>query len=56
MGCLRLIVAVVFPPLAVFDRGCGAIVVVTLLTILGWIPGVIGAIVLNNMAEEGKWQ
>ncbi len=53
MGCGRLILAIVFPPLAVLDRGCGAIVVVTLLTILGWIPGVIGAIVLNDRAFRG---
>ncbi|HFB52599.1 MAG TPA: YqaE/Pmp3 family membrane protein [Anaerolineae bacterium] len=52
MGCGRLILAILLPPLAVFDRGCGAIVVVSLLTVLGWLPGVIGAIVLNNMAEQ----
>lgn len=52
MGCGRLILAVILPPLAVLDKGCGAIVVVTLLTILGWIPGVIGAIVLNNMDDR----
>jgi uncharacterized membrane protein YqaE (UPF0057 family) len=49
MGCLRLIVAVVFPPLAVIDKGCGPIIVVSLLTIMGWIPGVIGAIVFASM-------
>ncbi len=52
MGCGRLILAVLLPPLAVLDKGCGAVVVVTLLTILGWIPGVIGAIVLNNMDDR----
>ena len=49
MGCLRLIVAILFPPLAVIDLGCGPIVVVSLLTILGWIPGIIGAIVFASM-------
>jgi uncharacterized membrane protein YqaE (UPF0057 family) len=52
MGCLRLIVAVLFPPLAVIDKGCGPIVVVSLLTILGWIPGVIGAIVFASMEPK----
>ncbi|MCY2688603.1 MAG: YqaE/Pmp3 family membrane protein [Salinimicrobium sediminis] len=38
-----------FPPLAVMDRGCGSILIVLILTLLGWIPGVIAAlIILNN--------
>ncbi len=49
MGCGRLIVAILLPPLAVLDKGCGAIIVVTLLTIMGWIPGIIGAFVLASM-------
>lgn len=46
---IRLIVAIILPPLAVIDKGCGAVVVVGLLTLLGWIPGIIGAIVFNSM-------
>lgn len=49
MGCGRLLLAIILPPLAVWDKGCGAIVVVALLTTIGWIPGIIGAIVLNEM-------
>lgn len=49
MGCGRLILAIILPPLAVLDKGCGAILVVTLLTIMGWIPGIIGAFVLASM-------
>ncbi len=52
MGCLRLIIAVLLPPLAVIDKGCGPILVVTLLTIMGWIPGVIGAIVFASMEPK----
>jgi len=44
MGCLRLILAILLPPLAVLDKGCGPIIIVILLTILGWLPGVIGAL------------
>jgi uncharacterized membrane protein YqaE (UPF0057 family) len=47
-----LIVAILFPPLAVIDKGCGPIVVVSLLTIMGWIPGVIGAIVFASMEPK----
>ena len=48
MSCLRVLLAVVFPPLAVIDRGCGSVVIVTLLTLCGWVPGVIGALVILN--------
>lgn len=48
MSCLRVLLCIIFPPLAVIDRGCGSIVLVTLLTLCGWVPGVIGAILLNR--------
>ncbi|MBO7638431.1 MAG: YqaE/Pmp3 family membrane protein [Treponema sp.] len=48
MGCLRAILCIIFPPLAVLDKGCGSILLVTLLTICGWVPGVIGALIINN--------
>ena len=48
MGCLRVILCIVFPPLAVVDKGCGSIVIVFILTCLGWIPGVIAALIINN--------
>jgi uncharacterized membrane protein YqaE (UPF0057 family) len=47
MGILRAIICIIFPPLAVLDRGCGAILLVFILTCCGWIPGVIAAIVFN---------
>jgi len=48
MSCWRVLVCVLFPPLAVFDKGCGSIVIVTLLTLVGWVPGVIAALIINN--------
>jgi uncharacterized membrane protein YqaE (UPF0057 family) len=48
MGCLRVILAIFLPPLAVIDKGCGSIVIVFLLTLCGWVPGVIGALVILN--------
>ena len=49
MSCFQVILAIIFPPLAVIDRGCGSVLIVLLLTCLGWVPGVIGAlIILNN--------
>ncbi|MBL4724624.1 MAG: YqaE/Pmp3 family membrane protein [Lutibacter sp.] len=48
MGCLRVLLCIIFPPLAVIDKGCGSIVIVFILTCLGWIPGVIAALIINN--------
>ena len=48
MGCLRAIICIICPPLAVLDKGCGAILLTLILTCIGWVPGVIAAIVFNN--------
>jgi len=45
------VLCVLFPPLSVLDRGCGAILIVTVLTIAGWVPGVIAALLINVLAE-----
>ncbi len=47
MSCFRVLLCIIFPPLAVLDRGCGAIVITTILTLVGWVPGVIAALVIN---------
>lgn len=47
MSCLRILVCLILPPLAVIDKGCGAFILVTLLTIIGWVPGVIAALIIN---------
>ena len=51
MSLLRVILAIIFPPLAVIDRGCGSVLIVFLLTLCGWIPGVIGALIILNKNE-----
>jgi uncharacterized membrane protein YqaE (UPF0057 family) len=48
MSCGRVVLCVLLPPLAVLDKGCGSIVIVFLLTLLGWVPGVIGALIICN--------
>ena len=48
MSCFRVLVCIIFPPLAVIDKGCGSIVITTLLTLVGWVPGVIAALVINS--------
>ncbi|MDG1327626.1 MAG: YqaE/Pmp3 family membrane protein [Flavobacteriaceae bacterium] len=49
MSIWRVILSIIFPPLAVIDKGCGSIIIVFILTFCGCIPGVISAlIILNN--------
>tara|TARA_Y100000310_G_C19976081_1_gene487654 strand:- start:277 stop:438 length:162 start_codon:yes stop_codon:yes gene_type:complete len=48
----RALFCVLLPPLAVLDKGLGAILLTTLLTFLGWIPGAIAAILF---ATRGKY-
>jgi uncharacterized membrane protein YqaE (UPF0057 family) len=48
MSIWRVLLCVLFPPLAVLDKGCGSILIVTILTLVGWVPGVIAALVINN--------
>ncbi len=48
MSIFRVILAIIFPPLSVIDRGCGSVLIVLLLTLAGWIPGVIAALIILN--------
>jgi uncharacterized membrane protein YqaE (UPF0057 family) len=48
----RILLAVVFPPLAVLDKGCGTALLVFALTILGWLPGVLLALAII-LADSG---
>ncbi|MBE6294896.1 MAG: YqaE/Pmp3 family membrane protein [Bacteroidaceae bacterium] len=48
MSLLRAIIAILFPPLAVVDKGCGSFLIVFILTLCGWIPGVIAALIIVN--------
>ena len=48
MGFFRVLLCIVCPPLAVLDKGCGAVILTLVLTIVGWVPGVIAAILFNT--------
>ncbi len=50
----RLIVAILLPPLAVLDKGCGAMLIVGILWLFGWLPGVIAALVIGSTAQD-RW-
>jgi uncharacterized membrane protein YqaE (UPF0057 family) len=48
MSCWRVLLCVIFPPLAVIDKGCGSILITIILTLIGWVPGVIAALIINT--------
>lgn len=51
MSLFRVILAIIFPPLSVIDKGCGSVVIVFILTLAGWIPGVIAALIILNKSR-----
>ena len=54
MSCGRVILCIILPPLAVLDKGCGTVVLVTLLTLAGWVPGAIAALVVCNGEVQAR--
>lgn len=52
MSIWRVLLCILLPPLAVLDKGCGSIVITTLLTLAGWVPGAIAALVICNSPER----
>lgn len=52
MSLIRVIFAIIFPPLAIIDKGCGSVLIILLLTLCGWVPGVIGALVILNGKKQ----
>ena len=43
---IRILLCFIFPPLAVFDKGGGAMLLILLLTLLGWLPGTVVALII----------
>jgi uncharacterized membrane protein YqaE (UPF0057 family) len=48
MSVWRVLLSILFPPLAVLDKGCGSILITLILTACGWVPGVIAALIILN--------
>ena len=38
MSLFRVFLSILCPPLAVFDKGCGSIIIVFILWLCGWVP------------------
>lgn len=54
MSFWRVLLSIFLPPLAVIDKGCGSVIIVALLTLVGWVPGVIGALVILNNPKYNR--
>lgn len=55
MSILRVLLAILFPPLSVLDQGCGSILIVFILTLCGWVPGTIAALVILNNTNRFEY-
>ncbi len=52
MSFWRVLLSIIMPPLAVLDKGCGSILIVLILTALGWVPGVLAALIILNKPDS----
>lgn len=43
MTLMQILLCLVFPPLAVMNKGCGTLLLTTAATCLGWVPGCVAA-------------
>lgn len=48
MSALRVILCLILPPVAVIDRGLKPVLLTSVLTFLGWMPGVVAALVYSS--------
>lgn len=52
MGLIRAVLCFLLPPLAVIDKGCGSFLLVLFLSLIGWVPGIIGALIICMLSNE----
>lgn len=48
MNWLRVIMCIIFPPLAVIDKGIKPVILTCVLTFLGWVPGIVCALIYSS--------
>jgi uncharacterized membrane protein YqaE (UPF0057 family) len=48
MSWIRAIACIICPPLGVLDRGAKAIALTVFLTVFGWLPGIVCALVYGS--------
>ena len=54
MDYRRLILAFILPPAAVMNKEAGTIMLTGMLTLWGWIPGVVAALVMISQEQRRK--
>lgn len=54
MDIRRWVLAFVMPPAAVMNKEAGTIMLTGLLTVLGWVPGVVAAVVMLSQEQKQK--
>jgi uncharacterized membrane protein YqaE (UPF0057 family) len=54
MDIRRWILAFILPPAAVMNKEAGTIMLTGLLTLLGWVPGVVAASVMLVQEQKAK--
>jgi uncharacterized membrane protein YqaE (UPF0057 family) len=54
MDIRRLILAFILPPAAVMNKEAGTIMLTGMLTLWGWIPGVVAALVMISQEQRRK--
>ena len=52
MPWYRVVLAIVCPPLSIVDKGLKAIILTCVLTFLGWVPGVVCALVYASRPAD----
>jgi len=55
MSVLRAILCVIMPPLAVIDQGFKPFALTCVLTFLGWMPGVVAALVYSSRPRSTNY-
>lgn len=52
MGLGKGLLCILCPPLAVLDKGCGTVLLVTVLWCCAWVPGSIAAWIINSRQPQ----
>jgi uncharacterized membrane protein YqaE (UPF0057 family) len=52
MDIRRLVLAVILPPAAVTNKEAGTIMLTGILTVFGWLPGVVAALFLISQEQR----
>ena len=52
MSLTQVLLSIISPPIAVIGYGCGSVLIVFILTLCGWVPGIIAALIIINNTNK----